>query len=344
MSGGQKQRISVARSVYSNGSLYLLDDPLSAVDSHVGKHIFEQVIGPEGLLKKKTRILVTHGVGYLSQMDRIFVMKEGRISEQGTYRELLAEGGDFAQFLVQYLTEEAEKENLDVQTESELEDLKHELERSLGKQKLLRQMSVAKSIKTNLSDFGTDNESMVSGVPGGGVRKRKRTVSHIPSGSAGGASAVATAAEEIPTLGTGTQLIEDEKAEIGGVKWSIYRHYIKSIGWSFSVSTILFYLTYQSFQLAGNIWLSEWSTDPLATTDIGVRNKYLIVYGVLGFFQSGFIMVATACVMIGTLNAATKLHSTMLFRIMRSPMSFFDTTPLGQFLYYACGIVWMIID
>lgn len=53
LSGGQKQRISLARSVYQNAEIYLLDDPLSAVDSHVGKHIFEQVIGPTGLLKKK---------------------------------------------------------------------------------------------------------------------------------------------------------------------------------------------------------------------------------------------------------------------------------------------------
>lgn len=53
LSGGQKQRISLARAVYQNADVYLLDDPLSAVDSHVGKHIFEHVIGPTGLLKKK---------------------------------------------------------------------------------------------------------------------------------------------------------------------------------------------------------------------------------------------------------------------------------------------------
>ena len=56
LSGGQKQRISLARAVYSNADIYLLDDPLSAVDSHVGKHIFEKVIGPEGVLKDKVRI------------------------------------------------------------------------------------------------------------------------------------------------------------------------------------------------------------------------------------------------------------------------------------------------
>lgn len=53
LSGGQKQRVSLARAVYCDRAVYLLDDPLSAVDAHVGKHIFDQVIGPQGLLKGK---------------------------------------------------------------------------------------------------------------------------------------------------------------------------------------------------------------------------------------------------------------------------------------------------
>ena len=61
MSGGQKQRVSLARAVYNDADVYLLDDPLSAVDSHVGKHIFDNVISHNGVLKHKTRILVTHG-------------------------------------------------------------------------------------------------------------------------------------------------------------------------------------------------------------------------------------------------------------------------------------------
>ena len=59
LSGGQKQRISLARAVYNNADIYLLDDPLSAVDAHVGKHIFDHVIGPNGLLKGKTRLMVS---------------------------------------------------------------------------------------------------------------------------------------------------------------------------------------------------------------------------------------------------------------------------------------------
>ena len=58
LSGGQKQRVSVARAVYSDREVYLLDDPLSAVDSHVGKAIFNKVIGPSGILKKKVRLVL----------------------------------------------------------------------------------------------------------------------------------------------------------------------------------------------------------------------------------------------------------------------------------------------
>lgn len=56
LSGGQKQRVSIARSIYHNSDIYLLDDPLSAVDSHVGKHIFDNVIGTSGILKSKVNI------------------------------------------------------------------------------------------------------------------------------------------------------------------------------------------------------------------------------------------------------------------------------------------------
>ena len=55
LSGGQKQRVSLARAVYQEADVYYFDDPLSAVDSHVGKHIFDKVIGPEGLLKDKVK-------------------------------------------------------------------------------------------------------------------------------------------------------------------------------------------------------------------------------------------------------------------------------------------------
>jgi ABC-type sugar transport system ATPase subunit len=66
VSGGQKQRISLARAVYQNNDIYLLDDPLSAVDSHVGKHIFTNVIGSNGLLKEKVRKMGKNGNNHIA--------------------------------------------------------------------------------------------------------------------------------------------------------------------------------------------------------------------------------------------------------------------------------------
>ncbi|KAG0701725.1 Canalicular multispecific organic anion transporter 1 [Chionoecetes opilio] len=105
MSGGQKQRVSLARAIYSDASVFLLDDPLSAVDSHVGKHIFNHVVGPTGMLKNKTRILVTHAITFLPHVDEVMVVEEGRLVERGAYASLLASEGVFAKFVVQHIKE-----------------------------------------------------------------------------------------------------------------------------------------------------------------------------------------------------------------------------------------------
>uniref|UniRef100_A0A673LNP5 Canalicular multispecific organic anion transporter 1-like n=1 Tax=Sinocyclocheilus rhinocerous TaxID=307959 RepID=A0A673LNP5_9TELE len=107
LSGGQKQRVSLARAVYSSADVYLLDDPLSAVDSHVGKHLFERVIGPKGLLKDKTRILVTHGISFLPYVDEIVVLVNGVVSEVGSYDGLRASKGAFSEFLETYGKDES---------------------------------------------------------------------------------------------------------------------------------------------------------------------------------------------------------------------------------------------
>lgn len=86
LSGGQKQRISLARSVYSGAEIYIFDDPLSAVDAHVGKHIFDNLMSETGILKGKTRFLVTHALSYLPRVDEIHVMLDGRITESGSYK------------------------------------------------------------------------------------------------------------------------------------------------------------------------------------------------------------------------------------------------------------------
>uniref|UniRef100_A0A3B4B6A8 ATP-binding cassette, sub-family C (CFTR/MRP), member 2 n=1 Tax=Periophthalmus magnuspinnatus TaxID=409849 RepID=A0A3B4B6A8_9GOBI len=110
LSGGQKQRVSLARATYSEADIYLLDDPLSAVDAHVGQHLFDKVIGPKGLLKDKTRVLVTHAVSFLPFVDEIIVLKDGIVSEVGSYNSLRASKGAFAEFLDTYAKEQSNQD------------------------------------------------------------------------------------------------------------------------------------------------------------------------------------------------------------------------------------------
>ncbi|XP_041116108.1 multidrug resistance-associated protein 1-like, partial [Polyodon spathula] len=105
LSGGQKQRVSLARAVYSGADIYLLDDPLSAVDVHVGRQLLDRVIGPTGLINSKTCILVTHSPAVLPLADMIVVMEDGKIIEMGSYQKLLSDRQKFAEFLDIYCQE-----------------------------------------------------------------------------------------------------------------------------------------------------------------------------------------------------------------------------------------------
>ncbi|XP_058224199.1 putative ABC transporter C family member 15 isoform X1 [Rhododendron vialii] len=93
MSGGQKQRIQIARAVYQDADIYLLDDPFSAVDAHTGTQLFEECL--MGILKDKTILYVTHQVEFLPAADLILVMQNGRIAQAGTFEELMKQNIGF---------------------------------------------------------------------------------------------------------------------------------------------------------------------------------------------------------------------------------------------------------
>ncbi|CAG0884515.1 unnamed protein product [Darwinula stevensoni] len=97
LSGGQKARVSLARALYQEADVYFLDDPLSAVDAHVGKHLFDNCI--MGFLKNKPRVLVTHQLQFLRVAHRIIVLNNGIVEADGTYESLKNSGMDFAKLL-----------------------------------------------------------------------------------------------------------------------------------------------------------------------------------------------------------------------------------------------------
>ncbi|KAI4481391.1 hypothetical protein M0804_009511 [Polistes exclamans] len=329
LSGGQKQRVALARAVYNESDIYFLDDPLSAVDSHVGKHIFENVVGPGGLLKKKTRVHITHDIVYLPEVDNIFVLKDGEITESGTYKQLMDKRGAFAEFLMQHLQEV----HTDDGSDADLNEIKQQLESKMSTQELQEKLTRAISrISESQSESGsiTDRRSL-----NGSLKRQYSTESQQSVNLLSGKNIKDKAALQPKK---GEKLIEIEKAETGSVKWKVYSHYFKSIGWFLSISTIIMNAVFQSFSIGSNVWLSKWSDDNMTLVNGTVvneesrRDMYLGVYGALGFGQATFVMLAQLTLVIGSLKSSKLLHSELLFGILRSPVGFFDTTPSGRIL------------
>lgn len=97
LSEGQKQRIQIARALYQDADIFLLDDPFSPVDAHTGAHLFKEVL--LGLLSSKTVIYVTHQVEFLPAADLILVIKDGKITQAGKYSDILNSGTDFMELV-----------------------------------------------------------------------------------------------------------------------------------------------------------------------------------------------------------------------------------------------------
>ncbi|XP_037043483.1 multidrug resistance-associated protein 1-like [Bradysia coprophila] len=304
LSGGQKQRISLARAVYHDADIYLLDDPLSAVDAHVGQHIFEKVIGPTGMLASKTRVMVTHAINYLPKVDNIFVLENGKVSESGSYTTLLTKKGTFAEFLLQHIQEvnsdDEEIDDLKLKI-SKLEVIDDELVRKLDR-------SISKSSQKN------DNAVSKSQITNPLSRQSSET----------------SEKDEIPKAKD--KLIDEEELHVGNVKYEVYKYYIKCVGIKWIVLMLLANIVFQSVSIGSNIWLSRWSSDSNAATDTQLRDTYLGVYGALGLLivVSGFVLDLAP--RLGGLVAGVRLHLTLLRGILRAPLSFFETTPTGRIL------------
>ncbi|XP_023209485.1 multidrug resistance-associated protein 1-like [Centruroides sculpturatus] len=318
LSGGQKQRVSLARAVYNDADIYLLDDPLSAVDSHVGKHIFQEVFGPNGVLKEKTRILVTHRISVLPEVDTIIVMNDGVISEYGTYKELLNRRGAFSQFLLQFLSESVEE--VDSLPDDEIQ-LFEALAPTIGAPpELQRQLSRVSGAESELSESGDIRRRL----------SKQFSVSDIKHDFSKSEKDKINIRKEKKS-----KLTDAETIEVGSVKWSVYFQYFRTLGYCGIFITVISYAISSSFNIATNVWLSLWSndaSDPEKRYDTNLRDLRLGVYGGLGASETVFIFIGALSMNLACLRASKILHDEMLVRILHAPMSFFDTTPMGRVL------------
>ncbi|XP_045182658.2 multidrug resistance-associated protein 1-like [Mercenaria mercenaria] len=304
ISGGQKQRVSLARAVYSDADIYLLDDPLSAVDSHVGKHLFKNVIGPQGLLKRKTRILVTHGIHWLPMVDKILVITDGKISETGTYEELISRDGPFANLVQTYLeNNESDADDTEVHTANGVPD-DIAMSKSSTRRRRHKSSEREKSFGMSFTKEHSSNKDM---------KRNDQLMS---------------------------RLVQEEQSQKGAVKFAVFQKYAKFMGYIALLFVMLFMVAFQSLNVFSNYWLTYWTEDELMkNTSLGYTSDYeekyvyyLVCYTIIGVIQGGAIFAFGALALTRMVRASGILHNSMLECILRSPMSFFDTTPVGRIM------------
>uniref|UniRef100_A0A4X2LYS7 ATP binding cassette subfamily C member 3 n=1 Tax=Vombatus ursinus TaxID=29139 RepID=A0A4X2LYS7_VOMUR len=287
LSGGQRQRVSLARAVYSDADIFLLDDPLSAVDSHVAKHIFDHVIGPGGVLGGKTRILVTHGVSFLSQADLIIVLGDGRVSEAGSFSALLQQEGAFAEFLRNYVPDDDNFQEEDSATGISLYT-----------------NAICLRIPLSLVSYGLLSHLLLT------ANKYKDNKYKVIK----------------------YNLIWEGGRILGPVKLSVFWAYAKAVGLCISVTVCFLYTCQSAAAIGANIWLSDWTNEPVINGTQSNTSLRLGVYAALGILQGIFVMMSSFTLAIGGIQAARTLHNNLLANKMHSPQFFYDTTPSGRIL------------
>ena len=258
LSGGQKQRLNIARAIYFNSDLILMDDPLSAVDAHVGRHIMDQAIC--GLLGRKCRLLATHQLWVLQRCDRVMWMNDGRIDAIDTFENLMANNADFVKLIASNAQEEKQGQEEAPDDEDEVEDEKKAARRKKGKK---------------------------------------------PAGA----------------------LMQAEERAVSNVSWNVYHAYIKSSGSVLVLPLIvLLLIVSQGANIATSLWLSWWTSNKFGFS----RGTYVGGYAALGFVQALLMFIfSVALSVFGTQSSKVMLHRAIT-RVLRAPMSFFDTTPQGR--------------
>ncbi|KAG0270789.1 Multidrug resistance-associated protein 1, partial [Linnemannia exigua] len=202
LSGGQKQRVSLARAAYQDADIYILDDPLSAVDAHVDQHLWQNLLGPEGLLKDKTRLLVTHGIHHLENVDQIVVLKDGMISETGEYQDLMKARGAFYQLIKEFSVAKKKKKH-HTKVQQDAEDNGGELT-----------ANASASSSIHRSGGGSDTE-------GEGEPSEENTIAD---------EAMAPSKKPVPAddKDDAGELVADERMEEGKVGWRVAIIYAKA--------------------------------------------------------------------------------------------------------------------
>lgn len=300
LSGGQKQRVQLARALYQDADIYLLDDPFSAVDAHTGSELFKEYILTA--LATKTVIFVTHQVEFLPAADMILVLKEGRIIQSGKYDDLLQAGTDFKTLV------SAHQEAIEAMEIPYYPPEPVDLSLAVNGSAIL--CNISDTSGNNIECLTKEVQEAVSSSDQKAIKEKKKAKRSRKS-----------------------QLVQEEERERGRVSLNVYFSYMAAAYKGTLIPLIILAQTlFQVLQIASNWWMA-WA-NPQTEGDRPKTSEMvlLLVYMALAFGSSWFIFVRAVLVATFGLAAAQKLFLKMLRCVFRAPMSFFDSTPAGRIL------------
>ncbi|KAG0199404.1 Multidrug resistance-associated protein 1 [Mortierella sp. GBA30] len=309
LSGGQKQRVSLARAAYADAHIYLFDDPQSAVDAHVDRHLWEHLLGPTGLLKDKARLLVTHGIHHLRDVDQIMVLRDGLVVEQGPYSELMAAKKAFFRLIKEYTMLERRKSHSTPYTERGLDE-----------------GNVVSEASTNEGDGSQEDDEAVSDLS-------SEEAIMDPATLDGETVERATSQYNKNKKGTTAGIISAEKMMEGGVGLDVLLVYAKAASYRNSFIVFILFLLAQLCLVSTSLWLKHWIKVSRDADDDHQPPLvlFLSVYGALTvLYVLLYVVVMWLSLAVASIQASERIHARLLEKILRLPMSFFDTTPLGR--------------
>ncbi|AOA60656.1 ABC type transmembrane transporter of MRP/CFTR family [Komagataella phaffii CBS 7435] len=303
LSGGQKARLSIARAVYSRADIIILDDILSAVDTHVGKHIMDRVLSKNGLLKTKTRILTTNTIPILYQADSILMIKNGTIFERGDARSIDEKQGEIYTLVNEFAQETGKRltsnEASETETEYNVDEKAEEFSEGSDENPTL-----------DLDTFSVLSDQV--------ARRASLATLKFPHTTS------------TPDKRTAQS---QETKEKGNVKMAVYKAYIKSCSYSGVALFIGCIFLSTALSVASSYWLKHWSEQNLKNGANLHIIPFIATYTAIGLSSAVLSSLKTVVMwMFCSIRASKSFHSTLTHSVMRSPLSFFETTPIGRIM------------
>lgn len=302
LSGGQKQRVSIARALYARARIVVLDDPLSALDAHVARKIFDECIMGHLVRTGVAVLLVTNQLQFAHRAHKLVLLQDGQIAEQGGYTELLALDGQFAALM-----------------KSMRSDAKDGVERADESGEEGEGGDGQPEASPAADGFPPLAAIALQPTPAPGPGK--------PPGAAGVAGAQAGKASGAPS---GALTAVEKKAK-GDIKKAVYTDYFRAArAGHLAVLVVVLYCLQQLNSIASDWWLSIWSEGTAFPT--WTTAGYLGGFVFLGLTLAGLTFARSLAFMVTGLRASNQLHARLATVVMQGTMGFFDTTPLGRIL------------